>query len=274
MANAHQLDYGEQGTNAEDDTDNTGIAEMSPPDDEAQALHVSLASCENDASPADLHNVLLTSSIRDADKPHQANTHLTYTLGKRQAVQHGALIDRGANGGVAGADVHVIKTTHRAVNVQGVSVHQATDLKIVTAGGIVRTQHGPVIAIFHQYAHLGTEKTIHSSFQLEEFGLELDKTPIQLPRGLQCIKTPDGYVHPIRIKSGLPYVSLHLYTDMEWETLPHINWTRDSDGILPSSTTGLMKAVMSGIVPSQITPGTHMESYSTSLVTTASDKLP
>ena len=43
MANTHQLDYGEQGTNAEDNTDTTGIAEMSPPDDEAQTLHVSLA---------------------------------------------------------------------------------------------------------------------------------------------------------------------------------------------------------------------------------------
>ena len=124
--------------------------------------------------------------------------------------------------------MRVIKMTHRAVNVQGVSDHQVTDLKIVTAGGVVQTQHGPVIVIFHQYAHLGTGKTIHSSWKLEEFGLEVDKAPIQLPRGLQCIKTPDGYVHPIRIKGGLPYVSLCPYTDMEWETLPHVNWTRDS----------------------------------------------
>ena len=206
---------------AEDDTVTTGVEDMSPPDDEAS--HV------NDASPADLCNVLLTSSKHAADKPRQANTRLTYTVGKHRADKHGALIDRGANGGVAGADVRVIETTHRAVHVQGVSDHQVTDLKIVTAGGVVQTQHGPVIAIFHQYAHLGTGKTIHSSFQLEEFGLEVDKTPIQLPCGLQHIKTPDGYMHPIRIKGGLPYVSLRPYTDMEWETLPHVNWTRDSD---------------------------------------------
>ena len=221
MANAHLLDYGEQGTNGEDDTVTTGVEDMSPPDDEA--------SHENDASPADICNVLLTSSKCAADKPCQANTRLTYTVGKHRADKHGALIDPGANGGVAGADVRVIETTHRAVNVQGVSDHQVTGLKIVTAGGVVQTQHGPVIAIFHQYAHLGTGKTIHLSFQLEEFGLEVDKTPIQLPRGLQHIKTPDGYVHPIRIKGGLPYVSLRPYTDMEWETLPHVNWTHDSD---------------------------------------------
>ena len=46
MANAHQL---------EDDTVTTGVEDMSPPDDEA--------SQENDASPADLRNVLLTSTI-------------------------------------------------------------------------------------------------------------------------------------------------------------------------------------------------------------------
>ena len=79
MANAHQLDYGEQGTNAEDDAVTTGLETMSPPDDEAQMLQAILASHENDASPADLCDVLLTSSKRAADKPRQANTHLTYT---------------------------------------------------------------------------------------------------------------------------------------------------------------------------------------------------
>ena len=227
MANAHQLDHGEQDANAEDDAPNVEAA--SPPEDEAQTLHAFLASRGNDASPEDLRNVLSTSSKRAADKPRQAKTHLTYSVGKHRADKPGALIDRGVNGGVAGADVRVIETTHRAVNVQGVSDHQVTDLKIVTAGGVVQTQHGPVIAIFHQYAHLGTGKTIHLSIQLEEFGLQVDEKPVQVPGGLQHIKTPDGYVHPIRIKDGLPYISLRPYTDMEWETLPHVVWTRDSD---------------------------------------------
>ena len=196
---------------------------------EAQTLHAFLASHGNDASPADLRNVLSTSSKRTADKPHQANSHLTYSVDKHRADKPGALIDRGANGGVAGADVRIIETTHHAVNVQGVSDHQVTDLKIVTAGGVVQSQHGPVIAIFHQYTHLGTGKTIRSSIQLEEFGLQVDEKSSHVPGGLQRIKTLDGYVHPIRIKDGLPYVSLCPYTDIEWETLPHIIRTRDSD---------------------------------------------
>ena len=195
MANAHQLDYGEQGTDVEDDT--LDVEATGPTDDEAQTLHAFLASHGNDASPADLRNVLSMSSKHAADKPRQVNTHLTYTVGKHHADKPGALINRGANGGVAGADVRVIEITHRAVNVQGVSDHQVTDLKIVTAGGVVPMQHGPVIAIFHQYAHLGTGKTIHSSVQLEEFGLQVDEKSSRVPGGLQRIKTPDGYVHPI-----------------------------------------------------------------------------
>ena len=149
----------EQDTDVEGDA--TDMEVTSPPDDEAQTLLSFLASHGNDASPADLCNMLSMSSKHAADKPRQANTHLTYTVGKHRADKLGALIDQGGDGGVAGTDVHVIKTTHRAVNVQGVSDHQVTDLKIVTAGGIVQMQHGPVITIFHQHAHLGTGKTIH-----------------------------------------------------------------------------------------------------------------
>ena len=148
-------------------------------------------------------------------------------MGKHLADKPGALIDQGANGGVADAECH--RDDSCAVNVQGVSDHKVTDLKIVTAGGVVQMQHGLVIAIFHQYAHLGTGKTIHLKIQLKKFGLQVDEKPTRVPGGLQRIKTPDGYVHPIQIKDGLPYVSLHPYTDMEWETLPHVIWTCNSD---------------------------------------------
>ena len=95
--------------------------------------------------------------------------------------------------------MHVIKTTQCAVNVEEVSDHQVTDLKIVTAGGIVQTQHGLVITIFHQYDHLGTGKTIHLSIQLNSFGLEVDEKPIWVLGGLQCIKKLDLF-HPMENK--------------------------------------------------------------------------
>jgi hypothetical protein len=75
----------------------------------------------------------------------------------------GPLIDRGTNGGIAGDDVHNIERTLRTVDVCSIDNHEVTGIPIITAGGIVTTQHGPVIGIFPQYAYLGSGKTIHSA---------------------------------------------------------------------------------------------------------------
>jgi hypothetical protein len=45
--------------------------------------------------------------------------------------------------------------------------------------------------------------------------------------GKQCIKTLDGYVIPIDVKSGLPYVKMRTYIDKEWDSLPHVILTGD-----------------------------------------------
>ena len=152
-------------------------------------------------------------------------------------------------GGVAGTDVRVIKTTHCAVSVQGVSDHEVTDLKIVTAGGIVPMQHGLVIAIFHQYAHLGTGKTIHSSIQLEEFGLQVDEKSSRVPGGLQRIKLQMVVCTQSESRMDCPtYPSGRTLT---WSGRPyhtlsgHVILT----GIPPSLTMSLMKAVSSGMMP-------------------------
>ena len=232
VANLHLLDYGETTGDTEADTTADDNEVDDSHDKDAQTLHAFLVSRGDNSSPADIRNMLSTSSMHmpaKQTKDHQANAHVTYMVDKHHMDKPGSLIDRGANGGVAGSDVRVFVTTDRAVNVQGISGHQVTDLKIVSAGGIVQTQKGPVIAIFNQYAHIGTGKTIHSSIQLEEFGLKVNEKSVQVPGGLQRIETPDGYVHPIRIKDGLPYVALRPYTDEEWKTLPHVHWTRDSD---------------------------------------------
>ena len=79
-----------------------------------------------------------------------------------------SLIDRGANGGIAGNDMRLICFDRdRTINVQGIDNHQLPHLKIGTFGATVNTQNGPVILIFNQYAYHGSGKTIHSSLQLE-----------------------------------------------------------------------------------------------------------
>ena len=63
--------------------------------------------------------------------------------------------------------MRIIERTHRKVHVQGIDNHQLNDISIVSAGGVLNTQRGEVIAICHQYAYTGKGSSIHSSGQLE-----------------------------------------------------------------------------------------------------------
>ena len=67
------------------------------------------------------------------------------------------MVDRGANGGLAGADMRVLQKTDKKINIVGIDDHELTGLDAVTAASLFDTQKGPVIGIFHEYAHLGKE---------------------------------------------------------------------------------------------------------------------
>jgi hypothetical protein len=75
-----------------------------------------------------------------------------YIASDHRTVRRGALVDRGAGGGIAGDDVHIIHESGRQVDVQGIDNHQIVDIPIVTAGAAVSTQRGDLIIIMHQYA--------------------------------------------------------------------------------------------------------------------------
>jgi hypothetical protein len=68
------------------------------------------------------------------------------------------LVDRGANGGLAGKDVKVIAMTERWIN-----DIRDDNIRIDTVGGIAKSHKGPAIAIFHQYALGEHGSSIHSS---------------------------------------------------------------------------------------------------------------
>ena len=129
---------------------------------------------------------------------YNINTSTTYSISQQNFTKRkGALIDRGANGSIAGSDVRAIsQVDDRKVNVEGIDNHQLTDIPIVTAAGVITTQKGPVIAIMNQYAHINRGNTIHSSAQLESFGTILhDKAKAN--GGHQCLITQGGYVVPL-----------------------------------------------------------------------------
>ena len=192
---------------------------------------------KKDIPPGDIQRVLSQSMSKGATPrksivqdgvTYYANQHILYSASSHRQGRTGALIDRGANGGIAGEDVRVINRTGRQVDVQGIDNHQIVNIPIVTAGAVIKTQRGEVIAIMHQYAYTGKGKTIHSSGQLEWYKQLVDDRSIKVG-GKQHIKTLDGYVIPLDVKSGLPYVKMRPYTDDEWDTLAHVVLTGDGD---------------------------------------------
>jgi hypothetical protein len=96
-----------------------------------------------------------------------------------------ALIDRDANGGVAGTDTRLIDKSLCSGHIQGIDDHMIKDVPIGTVGAVVNTQRGEVIAIMHQYAYTGKGGTIHSSGQLEWCGNDVNDHSIKIDSGRQ-----------------------------------------------------------------------------------------
>ena len=135
------------------------------------------------------------------------------------------LVSRGANGGLAGSDMHVIHRTYRKINIQGIDNHEVTGLDVVTAATLLNTSQGKVIGIFNKYAYLGKGSSIHSSGQLEWSKTNVDEKSVKVG-GTQLITTLDGYSVPLLIKDGLAYAtSLGRPTDQDMDTYPHVFFT-------------------------------------------------
>jgi hypothetical protein len=216
-----------------------------PDDDPAPADDHYIAMATNRSkppSPAALSHMMSSSRARGESSTSQGTNRgqsssrvvnkcdITYAVSKVQRKSGESLVDRGANGGLAGADMRVIATSpHRAVHVEGIDNHQVRDVPIVTAGGVLQTTMGEVIGIFHQYAHINKGASIHSSVQLEAYKQDVNDRSLRTPGGLQRILTVDGYVLPLTFRGGLPYLSIRPYTDREFATLPHVVMTSDTD---------------------------------------------
>ena len=96
-----------------------------------------------------------------------ANMASTYHISKHSASSYESLVDRGASGGLAGADVHVVERTGQKVSVTGIDDHELCGLDIVTCVALVQTNHGKGNMLIHEYAYYGRGNTIHSPCQIE-----------------------------------------------------------------------------------------------------------
>ena len=85
------------------------------------------------------------------------NHHFTYHVAQASQAMHGSLVDRGANGGLAGSDVRILSRSSRKCTVSGIDGHE---LQVVQCAALVETNHGIVNLIMNEYACYGKGHTI------------------------------------------------------------------------------------------------------------------
>jgi len=97
-------------------------------------------------------------SFRRTTSIHVHDTKRVYRVSAHAAQRSncGALVDRGANGGIIGNDAHILFThPGQEVDVTGIDNHQIGSLKVVDACTKIFTQRGEPIGMFRQYAYHG-----------------------------------------------------------------------------------------------------------------------
>ena len=201
---------------SDESTADTTKIETTPSDPLLAMVHQSIHTSDDNAS--DITKVLSAKRSRQIQVcKHYIFQHANHT--------NNQLVDRGANGGLAGSDMRVIYKTHRKINISGIDNHEVNGLDVVTAATLLNTSLGKVIGIFNKYAHLGKGSSIHSSGQLEWFKTHVDEKSIKVG-GTQLITTLEGYSAPLLIKDGLAYAtSLGRPTDQDMDTYPHVFFT-------------------------------------------------
>ena len=201
---------------SDESTTDTIKAETTPSDPLLAMVHRSINTSDDDAS--DISNVLSVKRSR------QFQVYQRYLFQNANHTNQ-QLVDRGANGGLAGSDMRVIHKTHRKINIQGIDNLEVTGHDVVTAATLLNTSQGKVIGIFNEYDYLGKGSSIHSSGQLEWFKTNVDEKSVK-SGGIQLITTLDGYSVPLLIKDGLAYAtSLGRPTDHDMDTYPHVFFT-------------------------------------------------
>ena len=134
----------------------------------------------------------------------------------------GSLIDRGANGGLAGLNVRIWELTGRTVSVTCIGNHELPSLDIVTCAALLNTNHGKVILIMYEYAYYGRGNIIHSPGQIEWFQNTCDDKSFHVG-GKQVITFLDRYATPLPCRAGLMYVNLlGMPTDADLDKFPYV----------------------------------------------------
>ena len=141
-----------------------------------------------------------------------------------------ALIDGGANGGIAGNHASKVAGTGIYIDLCGVDDHTVSNLELITAGAVVESQVGPIIIIMNQYARMidGKSILVHSSGQMVHCKVIVNEKSYNVTGEVPFIELLDGYRIPLGTINGLAYMKQRPFTKDEWDTLPHMPITSDA----------------------------------------------
>ncbi|KAL7563652.1 hypothetical protein ACA910_013388 [Epithemia clementina (nom. ined.)] len=221
--NAHVSFSDETPSDASDDPDTTPDSAF-PIEEDHHASDQEPLSHLNDDTITNMMQAYQTRLSRSTkpSRPREIKMVAHYHVAHAQASRFGSLVDRGANGGLAGADVHILSCSNRKISVTGIGNHELSNLDIVTCAGIINTNHGRVVLIMNEYAYYGQGNSIHSAGQIEWYKNQVDDKSVNIG-GTQCITFLDGYATPLECRNGLMYLNiLAKPTDEDIANLPSV----------------------------------------------------
>ena len=99
---------------------------------------------------AQLLSVIKSTTCNDSRFTAKVNRQYSFARANKAATQ---LNNRGANGGLARSNMHVLKEMSHKINVVGINNHELTGLPLVTNSMVLHTNCVPIMGIFHEYSH-------------------------------------------------------------------------------------------------------------------------
>ena len=159
--------------------ENDHAPENPPSEDSTQAM-VNEYLTDDGNDPSDNDTVMSAfkaeSGKSSQESSRKIKVHERYVFARaNQSTNH--LVDRGANGCLAGTDMRILQKSERKLNIVGIDDHEFTGLDVVTAAALFDTPKGPVIWSFHEYAHPGKGRSIHAAGQMEWLNYKVDRIP-------------------------------------------------------------------------------------------------
>ena len=115
------------------------------------------------------------------------------------------------------------------IDLTGLKQHTVRALPLIHAACVLQSHLGPVVAHWYQMAHMPDDKTVISALQLEAHGCKVHDKAKKITGEQPYVESPDGYKFPLNVRCGLPYLDARPVRNDEWDKLPHVIMTADTE---------------------------------------------